>query len=584
MIGAIASGSIGAGPLLLGGNQTPGLSGAASVAAAATGALSTGIKLGGAANAATTAAAALTNWATVTLAGTLYTGVGGIFDPNLVWPYTTPGVGSVIYYDPTYVTIEPNGEIVSTVNNCTFVMQYYDGTNWNIVVVVVTPSMVGYADVGEFLTGALSTAIQMVSGAAALVSAVGALSTAIKLAGTASDVTSATAALSTQIKMAGNAIAVATASGNFQAGSAALAGSAQVSTNAAGAIGTAIQLLSSAVALASAAGTLATQILATASALATTQASGSLTTGIHLSGAATDATAASASLLTQIRISSAASDLTTSAAALTAQIEFLGTAAAQATASGQMTTLHPLQGAAADVSTATASLSTLVEMSGTAWVNVAASGGLATTIILAPEVVATTLATGRLYTVPTISPPSSLSDIRVVYAQCQGIPRYNQLGDLPFGEFFQAAGEMIWYGINWNEWLASHWQPDTSVSVGQSIRSWPSNGFQNTCTAAGRTGSKPPLWLPYIGASVLDGSVTWVTGPVDDTSLGATVVSASWNANDELVLSSGGVRDQTALVLIDTTAAVPGADYDVACTTTMSDGQVNIGKIRIKVR
>lgn len=99
----------------------------------------------------------LTNWATVTLAGTLYTGIGGILDPNLVWPYTAPTAGSVIYYDPGYITILPNCEICSTNNNCSAAVQFFDGTNWNEVIVVVTPYNVGYAYGVARASGSLTT-------------------------------------------------------------------------------------------------------------------------------------------------------------------------------------------------------------------------------------------------------------------------------------------------------------------------------------------------------------------------------------------------------------------------------------------
>src|SRR5882672_9448794 len=51
-----------------------------------------GAALAGAATDATSATGALINFASVTLVAPLYTGPQGLFDPNLVWPFSIPVV------------------------------------------------------------------------------------------------------------------------------------------------------------------------------------------------------------------------------------------------------------------------------------------------------------------------------------------------------------------------------------------------------------------------------------------------------------------------------------------------------------
>jgi hypothetical protein len=561
-----------------------GLAGAATAAATASANLRTGSALTGGAIGSSAVTAALTNFVQVLLTLPLYSGVGSILDPNANWSAGAPGAGSTIYYDGTNIAIQPDGEIIARTNSCTALAQFYNGTTWSQLVIVVTPGLVGYATVASAASGAFSTAAALIGAASALLSVTGTLSTAVKLSGAGVSVTSAAAALTTAIRMAGTAITVASASGSFTAGAAILAGAAVSTLSASAALTTSIQLASASVAVLSAAGALAAQIAIAGSALATSSASGALSTAVTFQGAAIDSTAATASILTQTRISSAASDLTQAAASLTTLLALVGAAVDTTSGSADLTVKNPLAGAPEAVAAATANLSTVINMSGLAWATAAAQGALVTNVVLAPAAIVATLATGKLFTVPTITPPAALADIRIVYAPSQGDPDYAQIGDQPYGEFYQAAGEKLWYAINWNEWLANRWQPNAQVTIGQSIRSYPGNGYQQTCTIQGRTASTPPAFEPSSGAFLMDGSVEWVTTGVDDTSLGATVVTSYWNSSDQLALSSGGVRDECSLVLIDTTGAIKGVDYDVQCTATMSDGQVNIGKLRIKVR
>lgn len=94
----------------------------------------------------------------VLLTGPLYSGVGGVLDPNF-WFDSKPGVGTLLYYDPTFITITPTGEIISTSNDCASAVQFYDGTAWATGLIVLTPQMVAYPRAQSSASGILAGSV-----------------------------------------------------------------------------------------------------------------------------------------------------------------------------------------------------------------------------------------------------------------------------------------------------------------------------------------------------------------------------------------------------------------------------------------
>ena len=332
----------------------------ASDVASAVAQLSTEILLSGAAAATASATGALVNWASVTLAGALYTGPGGVLDPNF-WVDAVPALGTKVYYDPTHITIYPNGEISSDSNNCTAIVQFFDGTSWALGLVVITPHMVAYARDVASASAQLSTAIQLAAAASALVTATGAFSTAASLSATASDTASATGSLTTGIPLSALAANVSSAVAGLTT-QIRLAATATDTATATANLNGVISLDAAAHAIASALGTLSTQIRLGAIASSTASVSGSLSTVIRLDGTAQDVVSASA--------------------ALSAAITMGGSANSIASASAELTTAKPLFAAAIDVATAVATLSTGLPISANAQAISQASGALTAAIRL----------------------------------------------------------------------------------------------------------------------------------------------------------------------------------------------------------
>lgn len=175
-----------------------------------------------------------------------------------------------------------------------------------------------------------------------------------------------------------------------------------------------------------------------------------------------------------------------------------------------------------------------------------------------------------------LQPPGEFADIRWVLA-----PRGWRE---PFGEFFQRPGEVLWYGIDWEDWLANRWEPNSAADLGLSIRPSLPNGYEFICTAAGDTGAFEPTWPNFQGAVVVDGSAVWTALPVSIASLEDGIDSTDASAQQAIGLDSNQVADNRSYLRVDTTQATAGVNYDVLITVDTTGGQQKIAKIRIKVR
>jgi hypothetical protein len=303
-------------------------------------ALSAGVRFNAQAIGRASANGALTNWATVTLSGTLYHGPGGVLDPNF-WMDSVPTLGTTIHYDPTHIAIAPNGEISSDSNSCAALMQFYDGTSWALGLLVITPHLVAYADDVASASAQLSTAIELAAAATALANVTAAFSTGVGIAAQASDVASASGSLRTGIPLSALAANVSVSAANLTAAIRLQAAAIDTSTATANVNGV-ISLDAAATAITSLLGSLTTQIRFGALAADAATAGGSLTTGIRVAASAQNVSAASGALATAIRLGGSANNI--------------------AVASGNVTTRAPIFAAAIDVATAIATMSTGISL------------------------------------------------------------------------------------------------------------------------------------------------------------------------------------------------------------------------------
>lgn len=156
----------------------------------------------------------------------------------------------------------------------------------------------------------------------------------------------------------------------------------------------------------------------------------------------------------------------------------------------------------------------------------------------------------------------------------------------PLGSFYQRVGDATRFGIDWTRWLARRWQARQQVAYGDIVRSTRRSSVQFRCITPGVTGSTEPRWPSGMCVQLLDGNAIWETETLDDTSLAATLASATWSTSSPAIATSNPLVFDTriALATVSTAAAIAGTDYDAVCTVIATDGRQRAAKIRLKVR
>lgn len=434
-----------------------------------------------------------------------------------------------------------------------------------------TPSASGSAPASG--SANLTTGVRLAAGAQAPAVAAVDLTTSIQPAAAGTAVASATVALSGSIQF--NAVGTAPANASVNLVTGIVMQAAGLSLSYASAALPGMTLSVTAQGIASGTSALTTGLLVAAQGSAPAIGAVALSTGITYLASGVAPASASVTLVTASVIQASGIGLAQASVALTtaSQLAAAGSAPAQASVTLSTSLLFAASGPA--MASASADLETFV----TPW----AANGIAPAnaqaqmtfgIDLAASGGAVASATVGLRTV--LQPPGEFADIRWVLA-----PRGWRE---PYGEFFQRPGEVLWYGIDWEDWLANRWEPNSAADLGLSIRPTLPNGYEFICTAAGDTGAFEPTWPNFQGAVVMDGSAVWTALPVSIASLEDGIDSTDTSQPDLIGVNSNQVQDNRSYLRVDTTRAVSGTNYDVLITVDTTGGQQKIAKIRIKVR
>jgi hypothetical protein len=403
-------------------------------------------------------------------------------------------------------------------------------------------------------TAALQSSIQMGAGARGLASASALANAASLFAVAASGTGSASATAVTGIVLGASLTGITYASVALGGGMS-LAITAAGLASATGALFTQIPLSAAASGLGSAAAQFATanQLAAVSSAVANAQ--GGLSASLVLNALATGLTQVAPALSTSITAQGTAAGLTGAQAALATGVQLATDGSATSNARGAL-------------STAVAAYSA---QSGAVF---SASAALNGNVNIATAANSNFVVTARLLTV--LQPPGEFADIRWVRA-----PRGR---GSPYGEFIQRVGEKLWYGVNWEDWLAWLWQPNASAMAGLAVRPRVATGLEYAVITAGQTGASEPNWPTYVGGVVNDGSALWRAQAISAASLEDTIAATSVSAPAPIIVDSNQVVAMRSYVIIDTSVGAAGTDYSVSITIDTDGGQQKIAQLIIKVR
>lgn len=497
--------------------------------------------------------AALTNWATVTLTGPLYNGLGGALDGYL-WTTPKPQIGTVLYYDATNITIATDGEISSTSDNCQAVIQFNDpSAGWTYAVVDIEPGEVSYALGESTLTATLSGAAQAMS---ATVAALAHLSDA----------------LSTTIKLASTSGGDATLSGVLTGGA---------------------QLIASAAALASMAPQLTTHIPLLIAAQALARVSDQLSTSFALATNAAAQASASGNLTSHIPLATSARAQASLTPSFSGAAAFTAAGHALAHLSDALSTLIPLAASPAGIAAFQGNMTTGAGRSlaaiGSALSSFRGTFSIGSGFKTAAQAQASMSAQlfyginlNALFSgLATFDPPFivTLQQLPTPVSVAHQIPGIYQPGAQPWGQFDVGVGEIDFFGIDWTYWLANKWQPGTVMAAAEIIRPYPWTGYDYVCVISGQTANLPPVWPTVLGGLVADGATIWQAQAVSANSLLTTVLAATYAAPTGVIAIPYMPSGQLTPVQIDLTGATKGQSYTVQCTAELANGSFLVGEL-----
>jgi hypothetical protein len=147
----------------------------------------------------------------------------------------------------------------------------------------------------------------------------------------------------------------------------------------------------------------------------------------------------------------------------------------------------------------------------------------------------------------------------------------------------QGAEERQDYAFNVTDEFALRWQPNRAYQTGQAVRpnALPGTGFEYVATAAdssgGMSADQEPNWTKTVGATVVDGSITWTCQLPTYDSLRERIDSVDWDSDSDpsdLVLADQVEQDIPGLqeARIWVSGGVVGQVYNCRALITTEAG------------
>lgn len=155
---------------------------------------------------------------------------------------------------------------------------------------------------------------------------------------------------------------------------------------------------------------------------------------------------------------------------------------------------------------------------------------------------------------------------------------------LPYAEFYQRPNTSVDYGIEWLGFLSQRWFPATAFALNYAIRPRIATGFQYVVASAGVSAANEPKWPTGIGATIVDGSITWQCAAAANTSLAATISASNWSTDGGVTIASSALNGTQAVVVVAAANNLADGDYYVRDIVTLSNGTSPEGVLRISVR
>lgn len=132
------------------------------------------------------------------------------------------------------------------------------------------------------------------------------------------------------------------------------------------------------------------------------------------------------------------------------------------------------------------------------------------------------------------------------------------------------------YAVNFEPECAKKWIKWTDYATNARIRVYSAgneSGYEFEATIGGRSAGRMPRWSTVIGATVIDGSITWTVRALTSGSLVRSISGMPiWSADSGITISSQSISGMVATSNL--AGGADGNDYNVTVTATLSDGSI----------
>jgi len=127
---------------------------------------------------------------------------------------------------------------------------------------------------------------------------------------------------------------------------------------------------------------------------------------------------------------------------------------------------------------------------------------------------------------------------------------------------------------------ANIWRPNEVYDASEFVRPTRGNGF-SFVSNGGTSGSREPVWPKTLGATVIDGSVTWTCMVAADN--GLNPISAPTAVPDPGLSVSSLIVSEFTNLLADYTGGTDGQDYTVVFSVLVN-GRPRVARQMVQVR
>lgn len=131
------------------------------------------------------------------------------------------------------------------------------------------------------------------------------------------------------------------------------------------------------------------------------------------------------------------------------------------------------------------------------------------------------------------------------------------------------------FGFSWARETFRFWRAGAEFGSGIRARPTVANGFEYQSSGGQSSGKKEPRWPTTLGATIVDGSITWTCVALSTDGLWRYIQTSTWTAEDAGIVVDSSAMYNTAGTQASTVKVSGGADgtvRDVVNEVTFNDG------------